>query len=206
MLSTIYLPTNYLYLLQSILADRLTDDFLKHREQWVANLKTVCNNYYSDDKLFLISDGTSPSAINLSDPHAHTLEETRDVETAVVGRAVRGQSDVGSDPFQTIITSIEQLRTGINTQVVTVRFTRKIFTILLSYRVPMELCWVIFEYLVYSEGLRQVLLRDLVDNKEKLLVVHDHTIEAFMRDCDNYLSYRRKELSEVTLTKSSFLL
>lgn len=169
-------------------------------------MKTVCNNYYSDDKLLLISDGASPSAINLSDLHTHTLQETRDVETAVVGRVVRGQSDVGSDPFRTIIASIEQLRAGINTQVVTVRFTRKIFTILLSHRVPMELCWVIFEYLVYSEGLRQVLLRDLVDNKEKLLVVHDRTIEAFMRDCDNYLSYRRKELSEVTLTKSSFLL
>lgn len=205
MLSNIYLPT-YPYLSQSILADRLTDDFLKNREQWVVNLKTVCNNYYSDDKLLLISDDVSPSTINLSYPHTHTLNETRDVETAVVGRVDRGQSDGGSDPFQTIITSIEQLKAGINTQVVTVRFTRKIFTILLSHRVPMELCWLIFEYLVYSEGLRQVLLRDLVDNNEKLLVVHDHTIEAFMRNCDNHLSYRRKELSEVTLMKSSFLL
>jgi len=174
----------------------LTDDFLRHRDQWISNLEAVDNS--SEMLLPIIDSASLPAitAINLSDP-------TRDVEEAV---RAPGVNVAGSDPFQTIITSIERLRTGINMQVVTVRLTRKIFTILLSNRVPMELCWVIFEYLVYSEPLRQVLLRGLVDSKETLLAVRLRAVDTFMRDCDCYLSERRKEVSEVTLTKSSFLL
>ena len=194
-------------LLQSIMADRLTDDFLKNRDQWISELGAIDSSGTLPSSNPAIITSQSPIlGRNNSRFDALLAETTRDVEAASI--AVVGAP---TDPFHTIINSIDRLRAGINSQVVTVRFTRKIFTILLSHRIPMELCWIVFEYLVYSQQLKHVLLKDLMmkdkSNERTLCTIgSNHTMNIFIGECDLYLSKRRRDVSEVTLTQSSFLL
>lgn len=110
-------------------------------------------------------------------------------------------------PFRTLTSSIASLQRGISsTQIVASRLTRRVFTILLSYRVPMDVCWLIFEFLVYTEQLKQVLLKDLTllqsEKKGKLSTIRP-CMDQFM-ECDRYLSNRKREVSEVVLTQTSF--
>ena len=157
------------------MADRLSDDFLKQRSDWIKGLENL-----QGDLQEISSNGS------LEDIRNHAVS------------------------FQNISIYLTTLRDSLITPCHTIHYTRNVFTILLSYRLPKEICWLIFEYFLISKDIHDIIISSMNKMYHNISFIEKYgnikhsgcLMELMIKDCDHFITKQRKEISQATVSQS----
>lgn len=165
---------------ESILAFRQSTDFVcKKRAVWLKQLNEVITQPEYDQLVINsssrrenVNDFDAALSINsfLEDDHLPDLPTDSTIQSLTAIPDIENNADRKKQitfVFQTVIRSANELAASILSDPSKTLLSKQLLTVLLSQRLPREVCWEVIDYLVYSVEMKSVLSINNA-SKEKL--------------------------------------